>query len=70
MFGSKKRLMRLREEHLISRIIDNSRDVSLGEDLISQRGHAIYHVTNEREILMQNYISSQKLGLGCMRMFM
>lgn len=36
----------MRKEHLISRIIDNSRDVSLGEDLIYQRGHAISHVTN------------------------
>lgn len=34
VFGSRKRLMRMRKEHLISRIIDNSRDVSLGEDLI------------------------------------
>lgn len=52
VFGSKKRLMRMRKEDLISRIIDNSRDVSLGEDLIHQRGQAISHVTSEREILM------------------
>lgn len=69
VFGSKRRLMRLRKEHLISRIIDNSRDVSLGEDLILQRGHAINHVTSEREILMQNYIAGQKIGLSCLRMF-
>ncbi len=30
VFGSRKRLMQMRKEHLISRIIDNSRDVSLG----------------------------------------